>query len=590
MKVKVFAVTLCLALLLGVPLTSSVQAAVGMTPSEGAVGSEVTISDLTSSQAYVIKWDGVSYKTGTVPPSGQVTFIVPETPAGAYTVEVENPSPTLVMSLPFTVTPSITLDPNSGTGGTTVTVEGTGFEAAETGISVTYGGTSVKTGITANDDGSWDTTFDVPDSAKGSHIVDASGDTTEADDVADKTFTISPGITINPTSGAVGIEVKVEGTGFASAESNIKVTYGGKDVKTGITAGDDGSWDITFKIPSSTRGDHQVDASGGTTTAGDVTDVIFTVSPGVTVDPDSAYVDDEVDVTGSGFANDETGIKVTLDGEVVADGIEANDQGYWKTSIIIPASVNGGHTIDAYGGTTPAADVSDVTLTVLARIVLTPKTGSVGENIKVKCTGFSSKEDIAITYADDSVVTDRTTDTAGSLSTSFEAPAGSSGEVVVIATDAEDVTASATFTMEATPPDVPQIASPKDGGRAGFIGDARVKFDWTDVSDPSGVHYALEVSAQSNFAITLLSHIDLTNSEYTLTEAEALPHGEYYWRVRAIDEAGNASDWTESSVVKVGVMTVKTFIIIVASIVAFIIVVTVLPKVLRKKPKKWSFD
>jgi hypothetical protein len=142
--------------------------------------------------------------------------------------------------------------------------------------------------------------------------------------------------------------------------------------------------------------------------------------------------------------------------------------------------------------------------------------------------------------------------------------------------------------METTAPPVPRIAAPKDGGRVGYIGDVKVSFDWTDVEDPSGVHYELEISTQSNFSTTLLRVTDLNDSQYTLTEAEALSHGEYYWRVRAIDDAGNASDWTQLSTLKAGYITMKTLIIIICCVIAFIILVSIVPRIMRKVMKMKS--
>lgn len=586
MRIKVFALSLCAALLFSLPLATPVQADVGMTPSEGITGTAVTVTELSTGTSYTIKWDGEDYQVGTVT-SGIVIFTVPaEACGGNHDVVVESPTGTPFFAGSFSVLPSIVIDPNSGTVGTSVTVDGNGFAAAETGIKVTYGGTTVKSGITANDDGSWSTTVIVPSSTKGSHIVDAYGNTTETDNVTDKTFTVSPKIALTPSSGGVGTPVTVDGTGFAAAETDIKVMYGGEEMRTGIIAGDNGSWSAVFTVPSSIRGAHLVDVSGSSTTAANVPNITFTVASGVSLDINSGYIGDDINVTGNGFVDSETGIEVTFDGEILKKNIIANDDGYWTTSLTIPNSINGAHTIDAYGATTLAADVSNATLNILAQIVLNPEEGNVGDEIKVRGTGFKGNKDATITYGNDTVVTGLTTDSTGTFSTSFEAPEGKSGECVVTATDAGDVTASATFTMEATPPDLPQIASPKDGGRVGFIGDTITTFDWTDISDPSGIYYSVQVSTQSNFAIPLLTHTDLTDSEYTLTAAEALPHGEYYWRVKAIDRAGNASDWTAPALVKAGFMTSKTFIIIVASVVVIIILAIVLPKVLRRKSKK----
>ena len=46
----------------------------------------------------------------------------------------------------------------------------------------------------------------------------------------------------------------------------------------------------------------------------------------------------------------------------------------------------------------------------------------------------------------------------------------------------------------------------------------------------------------------------LPQSQYILTEDEALSKGDYYWRVKAIDGAENESDWTNVQLLKIGIM------------------------------------
>jgi hypothetical protein len=61
-------------------------------------------------------------------------------------------------------------------------------------------------------------------------------------------------------------------------------------------------------------------------------------------------------------------------------------------------------------------------------------------------------------------------------------------------------------------------------------------------SEPSGVQeYTLQIDDSPDFDSPVLTKSDLTTNSYTLTEAEALSDGVYYWRVRAYDAAGNAS-------------------------------------------------
>ncbi|MDD5398828.1 MAG: IPT/TIG domain-containing protein, partial [Dehalococcoidia bacterium] len=104
----------------------------------------------------------------------------------------------------FTVTPSFSINPNSGWVGRVVTVSGAGFGGGETNIAVIYDDIVVKTNISADLNGSWQSSFSIPASSKGTHKVDAKGATTALEDVPDAVFTVSPGIRVEQASGRLG--------------------------------------------------------------------------------------------------------------------------------------------------------------------------------------------------------------------------------------------------------------------------------------------------------------------------------------------------------------------------------------------------
>jgi len=85
-------------------------------------------------------------------------------------------------------------------------------------------------------------------------------------------------------------------------------------------------------------------------------------------------------------------------------------------------------------------------------------------------------------------------------------------------------------------PSKPTLYLPADGTTTD---DTTPTFDWSDVTDPSGVTYTLEI-------IGTLTKTGLATSTYTLTSGEALSDGDYSWRVRAIDNAGNVGDWSNT--------------------------------------------
>jgi hypothetical protein len=128
-------------------------------------------------------------------------------------------------------------------------------------------------------------------------------------------------------------------------------------------------------------------------------------------------------------------------------------------------------------------------------------------------------------------------------------PDGSySWKVIAINKAGENESAVWKFTIDTVPPGVPTPLSPLNGNT---VRENTPTFDWSDVTDPSGVSYMLEVAADNAFTLIGLSKTSLPTSSYTVTSAEPLPNGTYYWHVRAIDRAKNYGNFspTQSFVV-----------------------------------------
>jgi hypothetical protein len=101
-------------------------------------------------------------------------------------------------------------------------------------------------------------------------------------------------------------------------------------------------------------------------------------------------------------------------------------------------------------------------------------------------------------------------------------------------------TTSWAFRVDNTLPSVPALVSPGDGATTS----SNPTLDWSDVTDASGVKYQVQVDDNSGFSSPLLDASSLTASQYIFAAGENLPAGTYYWRVRAVDGAGNASAWS----------------------------------------------
>ena len=546
------------------PIISPALAASGtlsFSPTQGTVGTTVSIPSTCgySSGTYQLIWDDDQIiAEGTISQGCvSVSFVVPEAPRGKHKVTLKVADK--VISGEFTVLASISITPTKAAVGSEVTITGKGFNANESGIQVLYDGNPVKTGISASGKGSWETTFKVPPSVRGNHKVTAQG-TTPASEVGELTLAVIPSISINPASGSVGTVVSIAGTGFTSGETNIRVTYDGITTKSGIAADATGSWQSSFSVPASARGSHDIGAVGAVTPAEEVSPVSFTVSPVIKVEPasgylgDAIYVGDSLWVNGIGFEANESGIRVTFDGSQLASNIIADAKGSWSTKIMVPPTVKGKHAIAASGNVNKPGEVPEVMVVVSPKLELSPTSGAIGEEVMLSGNGFAASQALIISYDGNQLAISAATDTKGNFATRFKVPPSKAGDHTITVADAAMSVCSVKFTVESTPPPTPRLLSPEAGSKLGVIGKTVVSFDWEEVTDPSGVYYTLEISPTSDFSGTVLRKDGLSASEYTLTKKEALPRGKYYWRVRAVDGAGNESGWATAQLLEIAAM------------------------------------
>jgi hypothetical protein len=414
----------------------------------------------------------------------------------------------------------------------------------------------VSSAISANPQGGWTATFSVPASASGAHTIDAAGPTTQAAVVTDITFTVIPGVSISETTGPGGASITATGSGFAASETGISVTYDGAPVASGISANQQGGWSATFSVPDSPSGRHIVDASGPSTQAGNVADTAFDVTPDISVNKTSGSAGGSVTVTGSGFGAGETGISVTYDGQTVASDITATSRGGWTATFVVPPSAAGSHTINASGPVTRLAAESDAGFTIGAGISISPTQGHVGAAVEVSGSGFAANSPLTITYDNAGVLSARViADASGSFSQSITVPRSQAGAHTIKVTDGEGHSAQAAFSISTDAPPAPALLAPADGGRVGFMGEASPTLEWTPVEDPSGVTYTIQIATFSDFSPVILQKTGIPGNHYTLSSAEALPRGDYYWRVRATNAASVDGEWSQTRLIKSGVIS-----------------------------------
>ncbi len=541
---------------------------------------EVTAT-VAAAGTYHVCWDsraaGSVVGTFTISGAGirTLTFFMPEAKKGShnvYLVDNTYADPATNTFATFTVNPSVKIDLEEGPVGTEVTLNGYGFATSQD-IRVTLFQGEVKKGeektATANTVGSWEVFYTIPDTPAGGYIFKVEGkEGTVWVNWVSKYFKVIPEITVTPDSGTVGQKINIEGTGFASEEEDIEVTFDGEARKENITADDDGSWSASITVPIRTCGRYDIDASGETTRARNVDPVKFTVVAGISVTPALAYVGDEITVIGGGFAPGEEGVKVTFDGTVVATDIPVDTYGCWESSFALRLSAYGSHTVSASGDTTAAVTT---TLDTQAQMIeLSPAEGAPGDVVSLTGNGFRGSQDLTVTIGGVAASGDMRTQSNGNVNITFRVPKGSpEGEQTLVVTDEGGATDSTDFTVtKKTLSTTPLPISPKDNR----LRSGDVTFNWQGATGSTTYTYTMEINTTAGSG-NIWSKSGIAESSYTLTEGEALPKGTYYWRVKVVDDYGNEGAWSDS--IEFRVSPIPTWVWVVVGLVVLVVLMVV---------------
>lgn len=470
----------------------------------------------------------------------------------------------------------IELDPEEGKIGDTITITGSGFTAStdtnERHVDIYFAKDEADTYddiddevntyeflrspligyVDDDDEGEFETTFKVPaelndgtddeDVEPGTYYVYVTiYNTYRIKAYAEFTVLAGGEITIDPDEGTVGTEVEISGTDFGD-EEDIFIEYDGDDID--IETGDDetdrnGDFEDTIIIiPESIAGNHTITVFGED--SGAEVEATFTVEPEITVSPTSGTPETTVTVSGTGFGN-RSDFVIDLDRTEVATGT-TDRYGSFDTTFNVPALTSDTYDLEVWD----EDDNSDeVEFTIAAITVnLNPATGHVGTEVTVSGAGYTAGGTVTIEY-DATEIATATVKSDGTFSTTFTVPISQYGAHDV--TVSGDTTEEFTFTMESQAPPIPRPLLPQMGVKA----EQPVHFDWESVTDNSlPVTYSLQIATRYDFAALsiVLEKTGLTESEYTITEAEKLSsvskEESYYWRIKAIDGASNESEWT----------------------------------------------
>ncbi|MGZ8652236.1 MAG: IPT/TIG domain-containing protein, partial [Actinomycetota bacterium] len=272
-----------------------------------------------------------------------------------------------VMSLPASAgaPPSITsFSPPSGPIGSSVTINGTGFLGAS---SLKFNGTAA--GFSVNGSGT-QIIATVPSGATTGPITVTGPDGTGT---SGSNFTVTPPVPIitgfNPTSGAVGTSVSINGSGFTGTSA---VRFNGTGAAFTVNGA---GTKITTTVPAgATTGKVSVQTPGGTAQSADNFTVLGSQAPVISAfSPTFGPVGTTVTLTGAHFSG-VTSVK--LHGDAVPFVFVSDSQ---VVVTIPPGATSGKITLTTPAGkATSATSFSVVTMTVPIISGFTPHNGGVG--------------------------------------------------------------------------------------------------------------------------------------------------------------------------------------------------------------------
>ncbi len=480
-----------------------------------------------------------------------------------------------LMPVPVRAATTIILNPTKGTTGSEAAITGDGFIGKL--ATIYWDDKKLVQDVPVSKTGQISFSFEIPSAAKGDHAVKVTDDSNWANINASSVFSITPSITLEPPWGKTTNTITIFGYGFAAAESGIKTTWDGKLLSKSLaTADKNGAWYSTFDVPSVPKGEYTIGASGDTTGDNEVTDVTFTVSPFCKATPLSGPVGTKVTISGVGFRPGEDGVTFTWDGPIIDTNFIAKPNGSFSWPITVPPSIKGRHIIGIYGSSfTPKGIVPDIEFEVTPSITLTPSDFVNSRDLAVAGNGFNAGESVTISYDKSNTGVSATTDTLGNFSTTIQAPLSPTKDHQVTATGSKGALAQANYTSVSVSPVAPQLLFPGPGAKIqtsnsvfdvilnvfkyfGGIFDAfsgseqkagdavLTAMNWDVKGDQSVLKYTLQISRTQDFSNVLFTKDGIQTKSYNLLKSSLPLAGVYYWRVKATNESGQASPWSNN--------------------------------------------
>jgi len=317
--------------------------------------------------------------------------------------------------------------------------------------------------------------FNIPEGYPGGnldiYVVRASSaTTTNPSDYSQTSFTITPRITsISPDKGPAGSTITIQGDGFVYSGASYYIYFNNERITplSGGSINSSGKFNnVRITIPDNLlRGSYEiyaVDRQNGNATTEEW--ILFNVESALTITPTSGASGDTLTLTGTGFAGGNTTFYFNgqlLDRSVTVPTTGAS-AGKFSTTIVVPATTSGEHTITAKDSSGEAS----AKFTINQQITVSPTTPvSVGDNITITGNGFAVNQSVVITIDGTQIAVDVTTTSSGSFTVTFPMPNAPKGARTIGVKVGTGTASTATITVREKITEF----TPKSGPRGSVI-------------------------------------------------------------------------------------------------------------------------
>ena len=496
----------------------SILPRISLDNSFGRAGDKIVVNGdgfaASSKVSIYFDYGATALATGATTTSGTISSLaatVPQTSAGGHMVRLVDASGNSV-STNYTIKPVINVDPVTVIPGSEAYISGSGF-APLSQISIDLDNRLITNYVNTDSQGALlKTKVVVPAVSSGTHILTV---TDNSHNYAEFVVNASSSISVTPKGGLIGSQVTVNGSGFLPA-TQISLNYNTDETlfaDSRVRTDGEGSFSLVFNIPITPAGTYYITATDGINTG--IASFMAAASSGLEIN--SGIVGATIPVSGVGFTAGAS-INIKFDGVGIAK-TSVDSNGSFSAAFQVPARGGGAHKIILTDGINPVS----YTFTILPTAQISNSAGSgeqingyLGSVITVSGNAFTPGAQVKIKY-DSEEVAASTISANGAFSTDFKAPPGRPGKHSVTVSEGTNQFAF-TFTMESTAPPVPTPISPiKDSQNEGLP-----KFQWSSVTDPSGVTYVLQVASDPSFSAPQIQKYELKTASYQLAAEELL--------------------------------------------------------------------